>query len=132
AARRRAAAPRSGLGRHAGGAGERVVGRRPPGRPGRAVRSDRLRRLSTWIAGGRIRPMHDAHRFRGELRIELRDRDGRPVLARACRNTVVRSGAELIGALFAGTALTPVNGMSVGTNAQPSSAPYEVSALTAA
>src|SRR6185295_12823399 len=76
--------------------------------------------------------MRDVHRFRGQLRIELRDADGRTVTSRDCRNTVVRSGAELVGALFAGTALTPVNGMSVGTNAQPLSAPYELSALRTA
>lgn len=73
--------------------------------------------------------MRDHDRIRGFVRIELTGLRGEPLLVRTSGNTVVRSGAELICALVAGTALTPINGMAVGTNAQPLAFPYEVTGL---
>jgi hypothetical protein len=72
----------------------------------------------------------DRNRIQGSLRLELRDDAGRVVLVRRAHNTVLRSGAELVAQLFAGAATTPVNGMAVGTNAQPPGPPYEVAKLT--
>lgn len=74
--------------------------------------------------------MHDKNPIKGTLRIELHDGGGTVVLARRARNTVVRSGAELIGQLFCGVAVTPINGMAVGTNAQPAAPPYDMTGLT--
>ena len=73
--------------------------------------------------------MRDQLFIQGFLHIDMRDRDGRSVLTRRARNTVVRSGAEIVAGLFSGQASTPVNGMAVGTNAEPISAPYELGAL---
>jgi hypothetical protein len=74
--------------------------------------------------------MQDRHCIRGTLRIELRGPAGEVVQRRNGSNTVVRSGAELVGALFSGAVATPINGMAVGTNAQPLAPPYEVTSLT--
>lgn len=84
-------------------------------------------------------------RISGSLRIERRRRGGgggaaapageaEVVLRLRARNTVVRSGAELVGSLFVGslfggTIPTPVNGMAIGTNPEALSAPYELSSL---
>ena len=57
--------------------------------------------------------MQDRHCIRGTLRIELRGPAGEVVQTRSGSNTVVRSGAELVGALFAGTVATPINGLSL-------------------
>jgi hypothetical protein len=46
------------------------------------------------------------------------------------RNTVVRSGAELVAALFRGELSTPINGMAVGIDNTPTSPPYEITSLT--
>jgi len=67
----------------------------------------------------------------GRLRVEVRDASGVLVGAREVPNTVVRSGAELLAALFTGKTATPLNGFGVGTNGQPTSAPYEVPSLAA-
>jgi hypothetical protein len=74
--------------------------------------------------------MNEESRIRGTLTIELRDDRGEVVLRRRANNTVVRSGAELIAALFAGRSTAAVNGMGVGTNAMPLAPPYEATALT--
>ncbi len=74
--------------------------------------------------------MRDQNRITGALRIDLVGESGAVLLSRRARNTVVRSGAELVGALFSGGLTTPINGMQVGTNAQPITAPYELAALT--
>jgi hypothetical protein len=74
--------------------------------------------------------LREQTRIRGSLRLELLGPGGVVLARRRAHNTVVRSGAELVGALFAGSVLTPVNGMGVGTNAVPLSAPYELAALT--
>ena len=67
----------------------------------------------------------------GRLRLELRESGSARVIARrSARNTVMRSGAELIAALFDGTMATPVNGMAVGLDPTPSEPPYEVASLT--
>ena len=44
-------------------------------------------------------------------------------------NTVFATGATLVGELLFGHVATPVNGMGVGTNAQPSAAPYDTVTL---
>src|SRR5262245_18486961 len=74
--------------------------------------------------------MQDKHCIRGTLRIELRGPNGEVVEHRSGSNTVVRTGAELVGALFSGTVATQINGMAVGTNPQPLAPPYEVASLT--
>jgi hypothetical protein len=74
--------------------------------------------------------VRDDNRITGTLRIELVGEGGAVLLTRRARNTVVRTGAELVGALFSGGVTTPVNGMAVGTNAQPMAAPYELAGLT--
>jgi hypothetical protein len=51
------------------------------------------------------------------------------VARRAARNTVYQTGAILVAELFSGRVATPVNGMGVGTNPQPSAAPYETVTL---
>jgi hypothetical protein len=68
--------------------------------------------------------------LRGKLTVERRGPEGVPSLVRRARNTVVRSGAGLVGALMSGRAATPINGMAVGTNAQPLAPPYELTRLT--
>ncbi len=74
--------------------------------------------------------MRDRNSIQGALRIELRGPGNRVLLVRRAHNTVVRSGAELVGQLFSGVTLTPINGMAVGTNAQPLAPPYELATLT--
>lgn len=66
----------------------------------------------------------------GRLRLELRDPCGRVIAQRAVRNTVMRSGAELIASLFNGSATTPVNGVAVGLDPTPAEPPYEATELT--
>lgn len=70
------------------------------------------------------------HRIEGTLVAELREPGGPVVARRRASNTVLRSGAELLGALFTGKELTPVNGMAVGLSSDPSGPPYEVATLT--
>jgi hypothetical protein len=60
----------------------------------------------------------------------VRDTGGLPLFERRATNVVLRSGAELIAALFRGGGTTPVNGVAVGIDPTPSSPPYEASALT--
>jgi len=64
-------------------------------------------------------------RIEGRLRLELREPWGPVVIRRTCPNTVFQTGASLVAELFAGRTATPVNGMGVGTNPDPSAAPYE-------
>lgn len=66
---------------------------------------------------------------RGRLTIDVRDRRGRAIDRRVAANTVFQTGAALVAELFSGQAATPVNGMGVGTNPQPSAAPYETVSL---
>jgi hypothetical protein len=73
--------------------------------------------------------MVDENRIGGTLTIELRAPGGEVALRRRARNTVVRGGAEVVAGLFAGTLTTPVNGMAVGTNAQPLAPPYDLKGL---
>lgn len=73
--------------------------------------------------------MTDRKRRLNRLTIEVRDGRGALVAVRRRHNTVFQSGATLVAELFAGRAATPVNGMGVGTNPDPSSAPYEAAAL---
>lgn len=73
--------------------------------------------------------------IRGRLTMDVRDPGGRarrsPVVVdrRAATNTVFQSGASLVAELFSGQVATPVNGMGVGTNPQPSAPPYEAVSL---
>ena len=50
---------------------------------------------------------------------------GAPLLVRRSRNAVLRDGGELLAALFAGTAATPINGAMVGIGEEPANPPYE-------
>ena len=60
----------------------------------------------------------------GHLVIEARVPGGPAVARRSRPNTVFLSGATLVSELFAGRVATPVNGMGVGTDPNPSAAPY--------
>lgn len=75
---------------------------------------------------------HPGQRIEGRLRLVLRKPGGPPLVEREVCNTVVRSGAELLAALFRGEVSTPVNAMAVGIDSTPPSPPYEVTALTTA
>jgi hypothetical protein len=66
----------------------------------------------------------------GRLHIVLCKPGGMPIMERYACNTVVRSGAELVAALFRGELSTPINGMAVGIDNTPTSPPYEMTALT--
>lgn len=67
----------------------------------------------------------------GRLTLQQRDPATGIVLAeRRAKNTVLRSGAELVAALFEGSITTPVNAMAVGLDPTPSEPPYETSGLT--
>ncbi len=59
------------------------------------------------------------------VRVELAVPGGPVVVRRQVRNTVFASGAGLLSELAFGRVATPINGMGVGTNAQPSSPPFE-------
>lgn len=59
--------------------------------------------------------------MRARLEVELRDRDGTLLARRAARNTVLRSGGQLIADLFRGAG-GPITHMAVGTSdADPTS-----------
>jgi hypothetical protein len=66
----------------------------------------------------------------GRLYLTVYDSLHQQVCERQIRNTVMRSGAELIAALFSGAVSTPVNGIGVGIDNTPSSPPYEATTLT--
>lgn len=61
----------------------------------------------------------------GRLTVAVRDPRGVVTARRRASNTVFLTGATLVGELFAGQAATPVNGMGVGTNPEPSGPPYD-------
>lgn len=65
----------------------------------------------------------------GRLRLDVRRPDGVVVDRRERSNTVFRTGAMLVGQLFAGQVATPVNAMGVGTNPDPSAAPFDAVTL---
>lgn len=68
--------------------------------------------------------------IQGRLRLQLRDAaSGRVVAERRACNTVLRSGAELVAALFQGSIATPVNGMAVGLDPTPAEPPYDSTGL---
>jgi hypothetical protein len=66
-----------------------------------------------------------ARAIEGRLHIHVRDARGRVIAQRDVPNTVFQSGAILVAELFSGMVSTGVNGMGVGTDPQPSAAPYE-------
>ncbi|MCI0508180.1 MAG: hypothetical protein L0Z73_19050 [Gammaproteobacteria bacterium] len=66
----------------------------------------------------------------GRLHVVLRKPGGAPIMERHVSNTVMRSGAELVAALFRGELSTPINGMAVGIDNTPATPPYEITALT--
>lgn len=74
--------------------------------------------------------MNRSNFIAGRLRVVLRRPGGPPLMQRRAHNTVMRSGAELIAALFRGDANTPINGMAVGIDNTPASPPYEMIGLT--
>lgn len=65
----------------------------------------------------------------GQLQLDVRRPDGVVVDRRVRTNTVFQSGAMLVAQLFAGQVATPVNGMGVGTNPEPSAAPFDTVTL---
>lgn len=67
---------------------------------------------------------------RGKLRVELREPGGPTLLRREACNTVARSGAALLAALFTGTQSGGVDGVAVGSSELPNGPPYEIDALT--
>jgi hypothetical protein len=62
--------------------------------------------------------------------LAVRDPGGALIAERRASNVVLRGGAELVAALFSGSAATPVNGVAVGVDPTPSSPPYEATRLT--
>ena len=74
--------------------------------------------------------MNKQKSIEGRLRLVLRRPGGPILMQRRARNTVMRSGAELIAALFRGEASTPINGVAVGIDNTPASPPYETAGLT--
>lgn len=66
----------------------------------------------------------------GRLHLVLREPGGAPIQERRVSNTVMRSGAELVAALFRGELATPINGMAVGIDNTPATPPYEITGLT--
>lgn len=74
--------------------------------------------------------MRRANFLEGRLALIVREPGGPPLHERRISNIVLRSGAELVAALFSGKAITPINGMSVGIGTTPPAPPYELSALT--
>lgn len=74
--------------------------------------------------------MNRQHSIDGRLHIVLRRPGGSFLVQRHARNTVMRSGAELIAALFRGEVNTPINGVAVGIDNTPASPPYEMVGLT--
>jgi hypothetical protein len=73
-----------------------------------------------------------SRRIEGRVHVIVRDEAGAIVAERRVSNVVVRTGAELVAALFRGAAVTPINGVAVGLNATPSAPPYETTSLTTA
>jgi|GEM_PF-360041 len=66
----------------------------------------------------------------GRLHLVVYDSHRQRVCQRRACNTVMRSGAELIAALFSGELATPINSIGVGIDNTPSSPPYEATTLT--
>jgi hypothetical protein len=65
-------------------------------------------------------------RIEGRVIVTLRQAgDPRPLLVRQGRNAVLRSGAELLAALFTDGATSPVNGVMVGLGEEPPNPPYD-------
>ena len=79
--------------------------------------------------GSLMRSQRDRSGPLGRLRLDVRRSDGVVVDRRERSNTVFQSGAMLVAQLFAGQVATPVNGMGVGTNPEPSSPPFDTVAL---
>lgn len=75
-------------------------------------------------------PTRRSGHIEGRVRLVLRDEAGSTVAERRVRNIVVRSGAELVAALFSGAVATPVNGVGVGIDPTPPAPPYEALGLT--
>ncbi len=67
--------------------------------------------------------------MRATLRLELRGSDGTIVGARDAKNSVMRAGAELVAALFAGTAAAGITHMAVGTSSDEESDTFTTGAL---
>ena len=67
----------------------------------------------------------------GRLHLQARDpTSGALITERRAKNSVLRSGAELVAGLFDGSRATPVNGFAVGLNPDPPEPPYEAGELT--
>jgi hypothetical protein len=67
--------------------------------------------------------------MRGHLRLELRTATGEVVAVRTAHNAVMRAGAALIAALFAGQG-GPITHMGVGTSDAPETDSFATTALT--
>lgn len=73
--------------------------------------------------------MSQPNRILGRLTVAVREPGGALVAVRRRANTVLLSGATLVGELFAGRVATPVDGMGVGTNPEPAGPPYDAAQL---
>ena len=76
--------------------------------------------------------MSSPFHLRGTLIAELREPGGPLLCRREAHNTVLRGGAELIAELLSGRASTPINGVAVGIDPEPSAPPYERVSLVVA
>ncbi|WP_428264580.1 hypothetical protein [Haliangium sp.] len=74
-------------------------------------------------------PSGSGRAIRGRVTVELRGPDGRLVTRRRANNTVMRTGAELLGDLLRGDA-GAIDGFAVGLDGEPSAPPYESTGLT--
>jgi hypothetical protein len=74
--------------------------------------------------------MQRTRHIEGRLLLVVRDEAGKEIASRQTHNVVMRSGAELLAALFSGSLVTPVNGVAVGIDPTPASPPYEALKLT--
>lgn len=69
--------------------------------------------------------------MRAHMTLELRRCDGTVLTTRRGHNSVMRGGAQLLGALFAGAdGALPINRMGVGVSSAPEPAGFDTPALT--
>lgn len=67
--------------------------------------------------------------MRATVRLELRARDGAVLETREAKNSVMRAGAELIAALFAGKVNAGITHMAVGTSSDEQTDDFSTAAL---
>jgi hypothetical protein len=67
--------------------------------------------------------------MRAQLRLELKNKDGKTLEVRHAHNAVMRAGAQLVADLFAGKG-TPITHVGVGTSDAPETDAYATEALS--